>query len=103
MSETESGSDAFALKTSAVKNGDHYVINGTKIWITNAEHAGLFMVMANANPTAVSDVVLYICWMVMRGTVNSLPPRYVKYEFCTVALVNKNYWQGKQNNQGLLE
>lgn len=52
LSETESGSDAFALKTSAVKHGDYYSINGTKIWITNAEHAGLFMVMANANPTA---------------------------------------------------
>ncbi|XP_063435401.1 short/branched chain specific acyl-CoA dehydrogenase, mitochondrial-like isoform X2 [Mytilus trossulus] len=51
LSETESGSDAFAMKTSAVKNGDYYTINGTKIWITNAEHAGLFMVMANADPT----------------------------------------------------
>ncbi|CAG2235255.1 ACADSB [Mytilus edulis] len=53
LSETESGSDAFAMKTSAVKNGDYYTINGTKIWITNAEHAGLFMVMANADPTKV--------------------------------------------------
>ena len=51
LSETESGSDAFALKTSAVKHGDYYIINGTKIWITNAEHAGIFLVMANANPT----------------------------------------------------
>ena len=55
MSETESGSDAFALKTSAVKHGDYYIINGTKIWITNAEHAGIFLVMANANPTMVSE------------------------------------------------
>ncbi|XP_033756843.1 short/branched chain specific acyl-CoA dehydrogenase, mitochondrial-like [Pecten maximus] len=52
LSETESGSDAFAMKMSALKQGDVYLLNGTKIWITNAEHAGLFLVMANANPTA---------------------------------------------------
>ncbi|XP_060066678.1 short/branched chain specific acyl-CoA dehydrogenase, mitochondrial-like isoform X2 [Ylistrum balloti] len=52
LSETESGSDAFALKMSAVKQGDCYLLNGTKIWITNAEDAGVFLVMANANPTA---------------------------------------------------
>lgn len=55
LSETESGSDAFALKTSAVKHGDYYIINGTKVWITNAEHAGIFLVMTNANPTMVSE------------------------------------------------
>ncbi|XP_005100424.1 short/branched chain specific acyl-CoA dehydrogenase, mitochondrial isoform X2 [Aplysia californica] len=50
LSEAESGSDAFALRTSAVQDGDNYIINGTKIWITNAEHAGVFLVMANAKP-----------------------------------------------------
>lgn len=51
LSEAESGSDAFALRTSAVKDGDNYIINGTKVWISNAEHAGVFLVMANAKPT----------------------------------------------------
>lgn len=51
LSESESGSDAFALKMSAVRQGDCYHLNGTKVWITNAEHAGVFLVMANANPT----------------------------------------------------
>ncbi|GAB1604027.1 short/branched chain specific acyl-CoA dehydrogenase, mitochondrial-like [Argonauta hians] len=52
LSEPGAGSDAFALKTSAVKQGDYYVINGSKMWITNAEHAGVFLVMANVNPQA---------------------------------------------------
>ncbi|XP_064600452.1 short/branched chain specific acyl-CoA dehydrogenase, mitochondrial-like isoform X2 [Liolophura sinensis] len=51
LSEAGSGSDAFAMKTSAVKQGDHYVLNGTKLWITSAEHSGVFLVMANAKPT----------------------------------------------------
>lgn len=41
LSEANSGSDAFALKTSAKQDGDDYIINGTKLWITNAEHAGI--------------------------------------------------------------
>jgi short/branched chain acyl-CoA dehydrogenase len=52
LSEVSSGSDAFALKTTAVKQGDQYVINGSKMWISNAGHAGLFLVLANAQPTA---------------------------------------------------
>ncbi|XP_033840252.1 short/branched chain specific acyl-CoA dehydrogenase, mitochondrial [Periophthalmus magnuspinnatus] len=52
LSEAESGSDAFALKTRAEKRGDYYVINGSKMWISNAEHAGVFLVMANADPSA---------------------------------------------------
>ncbi|XP_059160016.1 short/branched chain specific acyl-CoA dehydrogenase, mitochondrial-like [Physella acuta] len=50
LSEAESGSDAFALKTTAVKDGDNFILNGTKVWITNAEQAGVFLVMANADP-----------------------------------------------------
>ena len=57
MSEASSGSDAFALKTTARKEGDHYVINGSKHWISNAEHAGVFLVMANAKP---EDVCLLL-------------------------------------------
>uniref|UniRef100_A0A8C7YSK4 Short/branched chain specific acyl-CoA dehydrogenase, mitochondrial n=1 Tax=Oryzias sinensis TaxID=183150 RepID=A0A8C7YSK4_9TELE len=52
LSEAESGSDAFALKTRAEKHKDFYVINGSKMWISNAEHAGVFLVMANVNPSA---------------------------------------------------
>uniref|UniRef100_A0A9J8ACD4 Short/branched chain specific acyl-CoA dehydrogenase, mitochondrial n=1 Tax=Cyprinus carpio carpio TaxID=630221 RepID=A0A9J8ACD4_CYPCA len=52
LSESESGSDAFSLKTKAEKHKDYYIINGSKMWISNAEHAGVFLVMANAEPAA---------------------------------------------------
>ena len=50
LTEPDSGSDAASLKTTAVRDGDHYVINGTKRFITNAPHAGIFTVMARTNP-----------------------------------------------------
>lgn len=50
LTEPEAGSDATALKTTAVRDGDHYVLNGTKCFITNAPIAGLFTVMARTDP-----------------------------------------------------
>lgn len=50
LSEPEAGSDATSLLTSAVDNGDHYLLNGTKNWITNGGHADVFLVMAQSNP-----------------------------------------------------
>ncbi len=50
LSEAGAGSDAFALTTSAEDRGDHFVLNGRKLWITNAAEAGLFVLFANANP-----------------------------------------------------
>lgn len=52
LSEAGSGSDAFALKCSAKEDGDHYVLNGAKLWITNANEADIFLVFANVNPDA---------------------------------------------------
>jgi alkylation response protein AidB-like acyl-CoA dehydrogenase len=52
LSEASSGSDAFALQTRAVKRGDDYVLNGQKLWITNAKEAGLFIVFATRDPAA---------------------------------------------------
>jgi len=51
LTEPDSGSDAASLKTTAVRDGDHYVINGTKRFITNAPHAGIFTVMARTDTT----------------------------------------------------
>lgn len=50
LSEVASGSDAFAMETKAEKKGDYFVINGSKMWISNAEQAGVFLVFANAAP-----------------------------------------------------
>jgi alkylation response protein AidB-like acyl-CoA dehydrogenase len=46
LSESESGSDAAALRTTAKKNGDHYVLNGTKLWTTQGDIASYIVVMA---------------------------------------------------------
>jgi len=52
LSEAGSGSDAFALQTLAVDQGDHYLLNGQKLWITNGNEAEIFILFANANPEA---------------------------------------------------
>lgn len=52
LSEAGSGSDAFALKCSGKEDGDAFILNGTKLWITNANEADIFLVFANVNPDA---------------------------------------------------
>ena len=50
LSEAGSGSDAFALALRAVRDGDDWVLNGRKMWITNGAEAGLFIVFGNVEP-----------------------------------------------------
>ena len=50
LTEPDSGSDAASLKTTAKRDGDQYILNGTKRWITNAPKADLFTVFARTNP-----------------------------------------------------
>jgi alkylation response protein AidB-like acyl-CoA dehydrogenase len=52
LSEAGSGSDAFALTTRAVEDGDAFVLNGRKLWITNGGEANLFIVFATVDPAA---------------------------------------------------
>jgi butyryl-CoA dehydrogenase/short/branched chain acyl-CoA dehydrogenase len=52
LSEAGSGSDAFAMATRADDHGDHFLLNGRKLWITNAAEAGFFLLFANSNPEA---------------------------------------------------
>src|ERR1039458_6864715 len=52
LSEAGSGSDAFAMATRAEDRGDHFLLNGRKLWITNAAEAGFFLLFANARPEA---------------------------------------------------
>ncbi|XP_063534563.1 short/branched chain specific acyl-CoA dehydrogenase, mitochondrial isoform X2 [Cydia strobilella] len=66
LTEPTSGSDAFALKTVAKKDGDHYVINGSKMWISNSDVAGVFLVMANADPSKGYKGIT--CFIVERNT-----------------------------------
>ena len=61
LSEAGSGSDAGSLRTSAVKHGDHYILNGTKLWITQADDAEVMIMMARTGaegPKGVSAFIL---------------------------------------------
>jgi alkylation response protein AidB-like acyl-CoA dehydrogenase len=52
LSEPELGSDVQAIKTAAKKDGDHYVINGQKMWVTNGLRAGLVFTLVKTDPDA---------------------------------------------------
>src|SRR5215211_7207012 len=52
LSEAGSGSDAFGLTTRATEDGDTFVLTGRKLWITNANEAGIFIVFATVDPGA---------------------------------------------------
>src|SRR5947207_8915494 len=52
LSEAGSGSDAFALQARAELKGDEYLLNGRKLWITNAKEAGIFVLFATVDPAA---------------------------------------------------
>jgi alkylation response protein AidB-like acyl-CoA dehydrogenase len=51
LTEPQAGSDAGAVKTTAIRDGDHYVLNGTKQWITNGGEAEIYTVIALTNPS----------------------------------------------------
>src|SRR5882672_9055303 len=50
VTEPTSGSDTLALRTTAVREGDHYIINGQKIWTSRAEHSDLLLLLARTTP-----------------------------------------------------
>src|SRR6187431_2243814 len=50
LSEPEAGSDATSQRTTAIDKGDHYLLNGTKNWITNGNTASVYLVIAQTNP-----------------------------------------------------
>ena len=66
LTEPDAGSDAMALRVSAERDGDHYVLNGTKRYITNAPIAGLFSVMARTAPERRAASIS--CFLVEAGT-----------------------------------
>lgn len=66
LSEANSGSDAFALATRAVPDGDDFLLTGRKLWISNAAEAGLFLVFATINPDAGHRGIT--CFLVERST-----------------------------------
>ncbi|SEO00317.1 acyl-CoA dehydrogenase family protein [Pseudomonas sp. ok266] len=67
LTEPDAGSDAASLKTSAVREGDSYILNGTKRFITNAPHAGIYTVMARTS-TEIKGAGGISAFIVERGT-----------------------------------
>ncbi len=65
LSESGSGSDAFALKLRAEDKGDHYVLNGSKLWITNGKEASIFLCFANIDPSKGYKGIT--CFLVEKG------------------------------------
>jgi short-chain 2-methylacyl-CoA dehydrogenase len=65
LSESGSGSDAFALKTQATQHGDGYRISGRKLWITNAAEADVFLVFATIDPSLGHRGIT--CFLIERG------------------------------------
>ena len=66
LSEAGSGSDAFALATRAVKDGDDWVLTGRKLWITNGAEAGVYIVFATVDPSKGYKGIT--CFIVERGS-----------------------------------
>jgi alkylation response protein AidB-like acyl-CoA dehydrogenase len=66
LSEPGAGSDAGALETSAVKDGDEYVLNGSKNWVTNGRRAGIYLVFARTDKAQGSHGIS--AFIVERGT-----------------------------------
>lgn len=54
------------METKAEKKGDYYILNGSKMWITNAEHAGVYLVFANVAPEKV-----YIAYCFHNSVINN--------------------------------
>jgi alkylation response protein AidB-like acyl-CoA dehydrogenase len=74
LSEAGSGSDAFALACRASDRGDHFVLDGRKLWITNGHEAGLFLVFATVDPAAGYRGIT--CFVVERGAPGFSIPRH---------------------------
>jgi alkylation response protein AidB-like acyl-CoA dehydrogenase len=97
LSEASAGSDAASLQCRAERRGDHYVLNGTKMWVTNGGEADLYLVMARTSPVRGSQGIS--CFVVEKGTsgfrfgkterkmgLRSSPTRELIFEQCTIPL-----------------
>ena len=81
LTEPDAGSDAAALSTRAVRDGDHYVISGTKRFTTNSPHAGIFTVFARTAPKEAGSRGIS-AFLVERGTPGiTIAPHYKKMGF----------------------
>lgn len=84
VTEPGAGSDVNGVKTKAVKKGDEYILNGQKMWITNAGHANWYFVLArtDADPKAPANKA-FTGFIVERDWAGVNPGRKVWCNFCT--------------------
>ena len=81
LTEPGAGSDAAALTTKATRDGDHYIINGTKRFTTNSPHAGIFTVFARTGPKEQKTGGIS-AFLIERGTPGiTVAPHYKKMGF----------------------
>ncbi len=73
MSESGAGSDVVSMRLTAEREGDHFVLNGNKMWITNGPDADTFVIYAKTNPAAGPKGIS--AFIVEAGTPGFLPPR----------------------------
>ena len=62
LSEPEAGSDATSQRTTAEDKGDHYLLNGTKNWITNGNTASVYLVMAQTDAAKAARASMHLLW-----------------------------------------
>ena len=75
ITEPDAGSDAQAIKTTAVRDGDDYIINGQKMWVTNGHRAGVYLAMTKTDPTASPRHKGITAFLVDAGTPGFTPGR----------------------------
>jgi alkylation response protein AidB-like acyl-CoA dehydrogenase len=105
MSEPESGSDAFSLRTSAVRDGDFYVLNGKKTFVTSAPDADLFVIFARlGNKPGVFGLTAFLverAWGVRVGEhiqkmgLNGAPMAELYLDDCRVPIENRLGGEGQ--------
>ena len=108
MSETGAGSDIMAMRTTASRDGDEYVLNGSKMWITNAPEAAVLVVFAVTNPDADAGSRRLSAFVVERGTEGLSTPQKldklgmrgsdtseVLFEDCRIPAANRLAEEGK--------
>ncbi|MFH1022781.1 MAG: acyl-CoA dehydrogenase family protein [Planctomycetota bacterium] len=106
ITESEAGSDATALKTTAKKDGDFYVLNGTKQWITNGGEAETYTVFASTDPSKGARGIS--CFIVEKGTpgfsfgkkekklgIRASATRELVFENCRVPAANRIEKEGR--------
>jgi alkylation response protein AidB-like acyl-CoA dehydrogenase len=75
ITEPDAGSDAVAIKTTARRDGDDYIINGQKMWVTNGQRAGVYLVLTKTDPDAQPRHRGITAFLVDAGTPGFTPGR----------------------------